>query len=432
MTTEILHAGAPGFEEALDALLAGREAGAPEVDAAVRAILEDVRARGDDAVAELTRRFDRVDVAGRMRVDEAEIDAAIAAISEAERAALALAAARIRAYHARQVPADESWTDAAGATLGWRWTPVDSAGLYVPGGTASYPSSVLMNAVPAKVAGVARLVMCVPAPGGVLGALVLAAARLAGVDEVYRIGGAQAVAAMAYGTASIAPVDVITGPGNAYVAAAKRQVFGHVGIDMVAGPSEVLVIADARNDPDWIAADLLSQAEHDPGAQAILIATDEGLARAVLAAIRARLETLERREIAAAAWARHGAVILARDLEEAARLSDRVAPEHLQLAVADPAALAARIRHAGAIFLGAWTPEAAGDYATGPNHVLPTGGTARFSSGLSVLDFLKRTTLQSLTPGAMRAIGPAAETLARAEGLTAHARSLRLRLEAPG
>ncbi len=429
MTTDILRAGAAGFEDAFAARLASREEGAPEVDAAVREILQDVRARGDDAVTALTRRFDRVDVAGRMRVGPDEIDAAIAAVPEDAREALALAAARIRAYHARQMPADESWTDSAGATLGWRWTPVDAAGLYVPGGTASYPSSVLMNAVPAKVAGVRRLVMCVPTPDDVLNPLVLAAARLAGVDEVYRIGGAQAVAAMAYGTASLAPVDVITGPGNAYVAAAKRQVFGHVGIDMVAGPSEVLVIADAGNDPDWIAVDLLSQAEHDPGAQAILIATDEGFARAALAAVHARLDTLERRGIAAASWARHGAVILARDLDEAARLADRVAPEHLQLAVADPGPLAARIRHAGAIFLGAWTPEAAGDYATGPNHVLPTGGTARFSSGLSVLDFLKRTTLQSLTPAAMRAIGPAAEVLARAEGLTAHALSLRLRLD---
>ena len=425
----ILRTDDPGFEAAFRAVLEAKREDAPDVEDAVRAILADVRARGDVAVAELTARLDRCEIAGRMRVSEQEIDAAVAAVPAAEREALELAATRIRAYHARQVPRDESWTDEAGATLGWRWTPVDAAGLYVPGGTASYPSSVLMNAVPARVAGVGRLVMCVPTPGDALNPLVLAAARLAGVDEVYRVGGAQAVAAMAYGTATIAPVDVVTGPGNAYVAAAKRQVFGRVGIDMIAGPSEILVIADAENDPDWIAVDLLSQAEHDPSAQAILIATDDALARAVLAAVDARLETLERREIAGASWRAFGAVIVARDLAEAAALADRIAPEHLELAVADPDALAARIRHAGAIFLGAWTPEAIGDYAGGPNHVLPTSRTARFSSGLSVMDFLKRTTLQRMTPEALRGIGPAAETLARSESLGGHALSVRLRLD---
>ena len=426
---EVLRTDDPRFEDAFAALLGAKREDAPDVDEAVAAIIADVRARGDAAVIELTARFDRCDVAGRMRVGEEEIDAALAAVPEAERAALDLAAGRIRDYHARQMPEDASWTDAAGATLGWRWTPVDAAGLYVPGGTASYPSSVLMNAVPAKVAGVRRLVMCVPTPDDALNPLVLAAARLAGVDEVYRIGGAQAVAAMAYGTTTIRPVDVVTGPGNAWVAAAKRRVFGRVGIDMIAGPSEILVIADEGNDPDWIALDLLSQAEHDPSAQAVLIATDEALAHAVLGAVEARLATLGRREIAAASWRDHGAVILARDLEEAAALADRIAPEHLELAVADPDALAARIRHAGAIFLGAWTPEAVGDYAGGPNHVLPTSRTARFSSGLSALHFLKRTTLQRMTPEALRAVGPAAETLARSESLEAHALSVRLRLE---
>ena len=426
---EVLRTDDPRFEDAFAALLGAKREDAPDVDEAVAAIIADVRARGDAAVIELTARFDRCDVAGRMRVGEEEIDAALAAVPEAERAALDLAAGRIRDYHTRQMPEDASWTDAAGATLGWRWTPVDAAGLYVPGGTASYPSSVLMNAVPAKVAGVRRLVMCVPTPDDALNPLVLAAARLAGVDEVYRIGGAQAVAAMAYGTRTIRPVDVVTGPGNAWVAAAKRRVFGRVGIDMIAGPSEILVIADEGNDPDWIALDLLSQAEHDPSAQAVLIATDEALAHAVLGAVEARLATLGRREIAAASWRDHGAVILARDLEEAALLADRIAPEHLELAVADPDALAARIRHAGAIFLGAWTPEAVGDYAGGPNHVLPTSRTARFSSGLSALHFLKRTTLQRMTPEALRAVGPAAETLARSESLEAHALSVRLRLE---
>ena len=346
-----------------------------------------------------------------------------------ERAALELAAARIEAFHARQRPAAAEWTDEAGATLGWRWTAVEAAGLYVPGGTASYPSSVLMNAIPARVAGVERRVLCTPTPGGAVNPLVLLAARLSGVDEIHRLGGAQAIAAMAYGTETVARVDKIVGPGNAYVAAAKRQVFGRVGIDTVAGPSEVLVIADADADPDWIAVDLLSQAEHDPSAQAVVLTPDAAHARAVAEAVERRLASLDRAAIARAAWTSHGAVIVVRDLREAAALADRIAPEHLELMVADPEALAARIRHAGAIFLGSWTPEAVGDYAGGPNHVLPTAGAARFASGLGVLDFLKRTTTLRMTPGALAAVGPAAETLARSEGLGAHALSLRLRLD---
>jgi len=359
---------------------------------------------------------------------KAEIEAEIAKVAPEDRAALELAAERISAYHARQMPEDALWHDASGATLGWRWTPVSAAGLYVPGGLASYPSSVLMNAIPAKVAGVKRLVVTCPTPGGVVNPLVLLAAEIAGVDTVYRIGGAQAVAALAYGTQTIQPVDKITGPGNAYVAAAKRRVFGRVGIDMIAGPSEILVIADRDNDPDWIALDLLSQAEHDESAQSILITPDAGFAARVVAAVEKRLETLERRAIAGASWRDFGAVILCRDLAEAAVLSNRVAPEHLELCVADPDALAAEITHAGAIFLGAWTPEAIGDYVGGPNHVLPTARSARFSSGLSVLDFVKRTTLAKMTPEALAAIGPSAERLARSESLEAHGLSVTARL----
>ena len=352
----------------------------------------------------------------------------IAEVPQHEREALELAAERIRAYHARQMPEDASWVDESGATLGWRWTPVSAAGLYVPGGLASYPSSVLMNAIPAKVAGVERLAITVPTPDGVANPLVLLAARLAGVDEIYRIGGAQAVAALAYGTTSIAPVDKITGPGNAFVAAAKRRVFGKVGIDMIAGPSEILVIADGDNDPDWIALDMLSQAEHDESAQSILITTDRAMAKAVEAAIERHLLTLERREIAGKSWRDYGAVILVPDLDVAAVLSNRIAPEHLELCVADPDGLSEQITHAGAIFLGAWTPEAIGDYVGGPNHVLPTARSARFSSGLSVMDFVKRTTLAKMTPAALRAIGPAAETLAISESLEAHGLSVRARL----
>ncbi|WP_136644993.1 histidinol dehydrogenase [Tabrizicola sp. YIM 78059] len=420
----------PGFEAAFAALLGQKREEAEDVDQSVATIIADVRARGDAAVIELTARFDRLNLTpDTLAFSRDEIMAEVAKVSPEDRAALELAADRIRAYHDRQRPADASWTDAAGATLGWRWTPVSAAGLYVPGGLASYPSSVLMNAIPAKLAGVERLVVACPTPAGVVNPLVLLAADLAGVDAIYRIGGAQAIAALAYGTETIAPVDKITGPGNAYVAAAKRRVFGRVGIDMIAGPSEILVIADGDNDPDWIALDLLSQAEHDESAQSILITIDAGFGQAVAQAVAKRLETLDRRATAGASWASHGAVIVARDLDEAAALSNRVAPEHLELCVADPDALAHKITHAGAIFLGAYTPEAIGDYVGGPNHVLPTARSARFSSGLSVLDFMKRTTLARMTPEALKAIGPAAERLAISEGLQAHGLSVRARLD---
>lgn len=418
------------FEPAFTALLGMKREEAEDVDHAVATIIADVRARGDAALIDLTARYDRMELtADRLAFSPAEIEAEIASVSPEDRAALELAAARIRDYHARQLPEDASWTDAAGATLGWRWTPVSAAGLYVPGGLASYPSSVLMNAIPAKVAGVKRLVVTCPTPGGVVNPLVLLAARIAGVDTVYRVGGAQAVAALAYGTATIQPVDKITGPGNAYVAAAKRRVFGRVGIDMIAGPSEVLVIAEAGNDPDWIALDLLSQAEHDESAQAILITTDAAFGHAVAGAVAKRLETLDRRAIAGASWRDNGAVIVVRDLDEAAALANRIAPEHLEIMVDDAEALAAQIPHAGAIFLGPWTPEAIGDYVGGPNHVLPTARSARFSSGLNVLDFMKRTTIARMTPEALAAIGPAAERLAISESLQAHGLSVRARLD---
>jgi histidinol dehydrogenase len=418
------------FEPQFAALLSAKREDSPDVDDAVAAIIADVRARGDAAVIELTERFDRIALTPEtLRIPEAEIEEAATSVPDPVRDALELAAERIRAYHERQLPEDAEWTDASGATLGWRWSPVSAAGLYVPGGRASYPSSVLMNAVPAKVAGVQRLAIAVPCPDGVLNPAVLLAARIAGVDEIYRIGGAQAIAALAYGTGAIAPVDKITGPGNAYVAAAKRRVFGKVGIDMIAGPSEILVIADADNDPDWIALDLLSQAEHDESAQSLLITTDAGFGHKVAEAVDKRLETLDRRAIAGRSWADYGAVITVRDLGEAAALSNRIAPEHLELCVADPAALSALCTHAGAIFLGAWTPEAIGDYVGGPNHVLPTARSARFSSGLSVLDFLKRTTLARMTPDSLRAIGPAAERLAQSESLEAHGLSVFARLD---
>lgn len=426
---QFLDATTPDFEEQFAALLGTKREDSPDVDAAVAEIIADVRARGDAAVIELTERFDRLTLTPEtLRFAPEEIEALIAEVPQHEREALELAAERIRAYHARQMPEDASWVDESGATLGWRWTPVSAAGLYVPGGLASYPSSVLMNAIPAKVAGVERLAITVPTPDGVANPLVLLAARLAGVDEIYRIGGAQAVAALAYGTTSIAPVDKITGPGNAFVAAAKRRVFGKVGIDMIAGPSEILVIADGDNDPDWIALDMLSQAEHDESAQSILITTDRAMAKAVEAAIERHLLTLERREIAGKSWRDYGAVILVPDLDVAAALSNRIAPEHLELCVADPDGLSEQITHAGAIFLGAWTPEAIGDYVGGPNHVLPTARSARFSSGLSVMDFVKRTTLAKMNPAALRAIGPAAETLAISESLEAHGLSVRARL----
>lgn len=418
------------FENRFAALLSMKREDSPDVDAVVAEIIADVRARGDAAVLALTARFDRLELTPEtMAFSPDEIDAACDKVTAADRAALELAAARIGDYHKRQMPKNESWTDEAGATLGWRWGPVSAAGLYVPGGLASYPSSVLMNGIPARVAGVERLVMTAPTPGGVCNPLVLMAARLAGIDTVYRIGGAQAIAALAYGTETVRPVDKITGPGNAYVAAAKRRVFGKVGIDMIAGPSEILVIADADNDPDWIALDLLSQAEHDESAQSILITTDADFATAVLDAVEARLQTLERRTIAGASWRDFGAVITVRDLGEAASLADLIAPEHLELCVDNPEALAANISHAGAIFLGRWTPEAIGDYVGGPNHVLPTARSARFSSGLSVLDFLKRTTIAKMTPAALKSIGPAAERLAKSESLEAHGLSVRARLD---
>ncbi|HBS99006.1 histidinol dehydrogenase [Salipiger marinus] len=419
----------PDFEIDFARLLGAKREDSPDVDDTVAAIIADVRARGDAAVLDLTRRFDRLDLtADRLAFTPAEIAEECARVPAAERAALETAAERIRAYHVRQMPENARWTDPDGATLGWRWTPVAAAGLYVPGGLASYPSSVLMNAIPAKVAGVERLCIAVPTPDGVVNPLVLLAARIAGVDEIYRMGGAQAIAALAYGTETVAPVDKITGPGNAFVAAAKRRVFGKVGIDMIAGPSEILVIADGDNDPEFIALDLLSQAEHDESAQAILLTPDADFGRAVAAEVERLLQVLERRAIAAASWRDFGAIVVTRDLAEAAALSDRVAPEHLELCVADPEALAARIRHAGAIFLGQWTPEAIGDYVGGPNHVLPTARSARFSSGLSVLDFLKRTTLAQMSPAALRAIGPAAEVLARSESLQAHGLSVTARL----
>ncbi|GAW33788.1 histidinol dehydrogenase [Roseovarius sp. A-2] len=425
-----LDATAPDFEARFAALLSAKREDSPDVDDTVAAIIADVRTRGDAAVIELTARFDRLELSPQtLRFSPAELAALVAQVPQAEREALELAAARIRDYHQRQLPEDASWTEESGAVLGWRWTPVGAAGLYVPGGLASYPSSVLMNAIPAKVAGVERLAIVVPTPDGKANPLVLLAAQIAGVDEIYRIGGAQAVAALAYGTESIAPVDKITGPGNAFVAAAKRRVFGKVGIDMIAGPSEILVIADRGQNADWIALDMLSQAEHDESAQAILITDDTDLACDVGAAIERHLQTLERRAIAGASWRDYGAIITVPDLATAAALSNRIAPEHLELCVTEPDALSQQISHAGAIFLGAWTPEAIGDYVGGPNHVLPTARSARFSSGLSVMDFLKRTTLARMTPEALRAIGPAAETLARSESLGAHGLSVRARLD---
>ncbi|MDX8353936.1 histidinol dehydrogenase [Cognatiyoonia sp. IB215182] len=420
----------PDFGARFGALLGAKREDSPDVDHIVAEIIADVRARGDAAVLELTAKFDRLDLTSEtMRFSQSQIDAECAKVSDEDRTALELAAERIRAYHARQMPNDAMWMDETGAELGWRWTPVSAAGLYVPGGLASYPSSVLMNAIPAKVAGVGRLAIVVPTPDGETNPLVLLAARIAGVDEIYRIGGAQAVAALAYGTETIAPVDKITGPGNAFVAAAKRRVFGKVGIDMIAGPSEILIIADQDNDPDWIALDLLSQAEHDESAQSILITDNAAFGQAVAEAVEERLETLERREIAGASWRDFGAVITVQSMDEAVALSDRIAPEHLEICTRDAEALAGQITHAGAIFIGGWTPEAIGDYIGGPNHVLPTARSARFSSGLSVMDFLKRTTLSRMTPEALAAIGPAAERLAQSESLEAHGLSVRARLD---
>ncbi len=417
------------FENRFQDLLGAKREVQEDLNNAVTAILNDVKARGDEAVLEYTKRWDRLDITAQaMAFTGEEIAAAVAQCDAETLDALKLAAARIEAFHRTQPIESSFFTDSAGVRLGARWTPVGAVGLYVPGGLASYPSSVLMNAIPAKVAGVPRIAMVVPTPDGVINPLVLAAAQLAGVTEIYRIGGAQAVGALAFGTATIKPVDKITGPGNAFVAAAKRQVFGTVGIDMIAGPSEILVVADGQNDPAWIAADLLSQAEHDTSAQSILITDDAAFADAVSAAVDAHLVTLPRAEIASTSWRDHGAIILVDRLEDAVPLVDRLAPEHLELAVADPDALAAKIRNAGAIFLGRHTPEAIGDYVAGPNHVLPTARSARFSSGLNVLDFMKRTTLVGCTPESLAKIGPAAVSLANSEGLGAHALSVAIRL----
>jgi histidinol dehydrogenase len=419
----------PDFESAFAVFLAAKREASEDVDQAVRAIIAQVRKDDDSALVELTRRFDRLDLAATgIRVNEAEIAAAVAASDKETMAALELALARIDSHHRRQLPADDRYTDALGAQLGSRWTAIESVGLYVPGGLASYPSSVLMNAVPARVAGVPRVAMVVPSPGGDMNPLVLAAAHLAGGSEIYRIGGAQAVAALAYGTESVRAVAKIVGPGNAYVAAAKRQVFGTVGIDSIAGPSEVLVIADGDNDPDWLAADLLAQAEHDTAAQAILMTDDAGLAERVKAAVQRQLGLLPRGNIAGASWESFGAVIVLQSLDEAPRLADRIAAEHLEIATGDPEQLASRIRNAGAIFLGAHTPEVIGDYVAGSNHVLPTARSARFSSGLGVLDFMKRTSILKLDQRALEALAPAAMTLATAEGLDAHRRSVAIRL----
>ncbi len=424
-----LDASGPGFATSFRMLVEARREGEPQVAADVAAIIADVRAHGDAALIRLTERFDRVDIAAGSRLGAEEITAAKAAVPPETLAALAFAADRIRAFHEQQRPAGLDRTDAAGVRAGFRWSPVAAAGLYVPGGLASYPSSVLMNAIPAAVAGVERLVMVTPTPDGRLNPLVLAAAELAGVTEVHRVGGAQAIAALAYGTAAIAPVDKIVGPGNAWVAEAKRQLYGTVGIDMVAGPSEIVVVSDARSNPDWVAADLLSQAEHDPVAQSILITDSAAFADAVEAALETQLKDLATARTARASWNDYGAIIVVARLDDAVPLLDALAGEHVELMVDDPEPLFARMRHAGSVFLGRHTPEAAGDYVGGPNHVLPTGRRARFSSGLSVTDFMKRTTFLECGAAGLAAIGPAAATLADAEGLPAHAASVRIRLQ---
>src|SRR6266516_6415397 len=424
-----LDAAAPDFAERFRAFLLAKRETAEDVEAKVRAIIADVAKRGDAALIEFSRKFDRVDLETLgLRVDLAEIEAAASRCDREALDALQFARDRIEAYHRRQLPADEHFVDPLGVELSWRWTAIEAVGLYVPGGTAAYPSSVLMNAVPAKVAGVPRLVMTVPAPRGQLNPLFLAAAKLAGVDEIFRIGGAQAIAALAYGTATIAPVAKIVGPGNAYVAAAKRLVFGKVGIDMIAGPSEVLVIADGTGNAGWIAADLLAQAEHDASAQSILITGRARLAAEVESAVESQLATLPRADIARASWNDFGAIIMVGHLDQAVELANAIAAEHLEIMTADPEGLSAKIRNAGAIFLGAHTPEAIGDYVGGSNHVLPTARSARFSSGLGVLDFMKRTSMLKCGPDQLRALWPAAMTLGKAEGLDAHARSVGLRL----
>ncbi len=421
------------FEAAFQTLLAQKREVSLDVDRTVAAIIADVRAHGDKALINLTQKFDAVDLNKvGLRVTSGEVDAAVAGCSKDTLQALKFAHRRIADHHARQIPKDDRYRDGAGVELGHRWTAVESAGLYVPGGLASYPSSVLMNAVPAKVAGVPRLVMVVPSPRGELSPLVLAAAKIAGVEEIYRVGGAQAIAALAYGTESIRPVVKIAGPGNAYVASAKRQVFGTVGIDSIAGPSEVLIIADKHNDPEWIAADLLAQAEHDTAAQSILMTDDAAFARAVEAAVERQLAVLPRAKIAGESWGVFGAVIELNSLDQAPALADRIAAEHLEIATANAEDMASKIRNAGAIFIGGLTPEAIGDYVSGSNHVLPTARSARFSSGLGVLDFMKRTSILKLDHAALAVLAPAAMTLARAEGLEAHRRSVEVRLKAPG
>jgi histidinol dehydrogenase len=419
-----------GFDRAFVAFVDAPRDGAEDVAAAVAAIIAGVREEGMAALIRYTKRFDRFDLTERnICVSEDECAAAEKACDKAALDALDFAAARIRAYHEKQRPQNHRYTDDVGVALGWRWTPVEAAGLYAPGGLAAYPSSVLMNAIPAAVAGVERLCLCAPSPGGSINPLVLAAARRAGVREIFRVGGAQAIAAMAYGAGPIHPVDVIAGPGNLYVAEAKRQVFGRVGVDLIAGPSEILVVADAANDPHWIAADLLSQAEHDPSSQAILITDDAGFANKVETAVDAQLAISPRRAIAEEVWRKNSVIIVVGSLDEAPALVDRLAPEHLELAIAEPERLLAKVRHAGAIFLGRHTPEAVGDYVAGPDHVLPTARTARFASGISVLTFMKRTSIVGCDEKALAAIGPAAATLADAEGLPSHAHSVRIRLK---
>jgi histidinol dehydrogenase len=428
----LLDTSSADFATKFAAFLAMKREVAADVEQASRRIVEDVADRGDAALIEATRKFDRLDIdASRLRISADEIEQAAKACDRETVAALELARDRIESFHRRQLPKDERFTDALGVELGWRWSAIESVGLYVPGGTAAYPSSVLMNAVPAKVAGVGRVVMVVPSPDGKLNPLVLAAAKLAGVSEIYRVGGAQAVAALAYGTATIAPVAKVVGPGNAYVAAAKRLVFGKVGIDMIAGPSEVLVIADHTANAAWIAADLLAQAEHDANAQSILITDDAALAGDVARAVETQLATLPRAQIARASWQDFGGIIRVRTIDESVALADALAAEHLEIMTADPEALAAKIRNAGAVFLGAHTPEAIGDYVGGSNHVLPTARSARFSSGLGVLDFMKRTSMLKCGPDQLRALGPAAMTLGKAEGLDAHSRSVGIRLNLP-
>ena len=427
-----LDRGSADFDELFGKFLAAKREASADVEKAARAIVDDVAARGDAALIEATRKFDRLDLDAKgLRVSASDVAAAVKACDRSTLEALKFARDRIETFHRRQLPKDERFTDVAGVELGWRWSAIEAVGLYVPGGTAAYPSSVLMNAVPASVAGVSRLVMVVPSPDGKLNPLVLAAAQLGGVSEIYRVGGAQAIAALAYGTATIAPVAKIVGPGNAYVAAAKRLVFGKVGIDMIAGPSEVLVIADDTGNADWIAADLLAQAEHDESAQSILITDSPRLADEVARAVDAQLRTLPRQAIAGASWRDFGAIIQVQNLKQAVPLADAIAAEHLEIMTKDADGLAAQIRNAGAIFLGAHTPEAIGDYVGGSNHVLPTARSVRFSSGLGVLDFMKRTSILKCGPDQLRALGGAAMTLGKAEGLDAHSRSVGLRLNPP-